>query len=224
MLRVLLVEDDRTIIRNLSELLAHEGYEVVAARTQDDAIAAAGTFSADVALVDITLAQGNGFAVTSALKKTSPSTGIIFLTASDDEFSTVAGLSMGADDYIAKPFRPRELIARMQAVLRRRQPAGQLLRLGSVTVDAVRGIAAKGGATLVLSAIEYRLLLLFASNPGRVVTREMMREALWEDAGAYVEDNTLSVYVKRLRDKIEDDPANPLLISTVRGVGYRTAG
>lgn len=223
-MRVLLVEDDRTIIRNLSELLAHEGYEVASARTQDDAIAAIGSFSADLALVDITLAQGNGFAVTSALRKASPSTGIIFLTASDDEFSTVAGLSMGADDYIAKPFRPRELIARMQAVLRRRQPAGQLLRLGPVTVDAVRGIASKGSATLELSAIEYRLLLLFASNPGRVVTREMMREALWEDAGAYVEDNTLSVYAKRLRDKIEDDPANPVLISTVRGVGYRTAG
>ena len=108
-------------------------------------------------------------------------------------------------------------------MLRRSQPTQHLLRLGSVTVDPARARATKGGRELDLSAVEYRLLLLFASKAGGIVTRDMMREALWEDSGAYVEENTLSVYIRRLRDKIEDDPANPQLIRTVRGMGYRAA-
>ena len=123
----------------------------------------------------------------------------------------------------AKPFRPRELLARIRTVLRRSQPTQHLLHLGNVTVDPARARATKDGRELDLSAVEYRLLLLFASKAGGIVTRDMMREALWEDSGAYVEENTLSVYIRRLRDKIEDDPANPQLIRTVRGMGYRAA-
>ena len=223
-MNVLLVEDDPDITRTLSELLVSEGWGVRCVRTQRDAIEAALGDSADVVLLDMTLAEGNGFAVCSAIKEAKPSLPVIFLTAADDEFNTVAGLSMGADDYVAKPFRPRELLARIKAVIRRLKPAEQAIRLGSVVVDPVRARVSKNGVEVELSAIEYRLLLLFATQAGRVVTREMMREALWEDAGAYVEDNTLSVYIKRLRDKIEDDPSDPRLIRTVRGIGYKAEG
>ena len=222
-MRILLVEDDPDIIRSLSELLQDAGFAVENAPTQSLAIRLVGEQGFDLALLDVTLAEGNGFAVCAAIKESHPELPVIFLTASDDEFNTVAGLSMGADDYIAKPFRPRELLARIKGVLRRANPSEQVVRLGPVQVDPTRARASKGGVEIELSAIEYRLLLLFATNAGKIVTREMMREALWEDAGAFVEDNTLSVYIKRLRDKIEDDPAAPQLIKTVRGMGYRAA-
>ena len=223
-MRILLVEDDSDICRTLSELLAAEGWDVSVSRGQTDAIAHATAGGYDLVLLDVTLAEGNGFAVCTAIKQALPSLPVIFLTAADDEFNTVAGLSMGADDYIAKPFRPRELLARIRSVLRRSKPTEQLVRLGQVVVDPARARVTKAGVDVELSAIEYRLLLLFATYAGRVVTREVMRDALWEDAGAYVEDNTLSVYIKRLRDKIEDDPSSPQLIKTVRGIGYKAEG
>ena len=222
-MRILLVEDDADIVRALSELLADAGFSVENATTQSRAITLVNESAYDLALLDVTLAEGNGFAVCAAIKEARPEMPVIFLTASDDEFNTVAGLSMGADDYIAKPFRPRELLARIKGVLRRTSASEQVVRLGPVQVDPTRARATKGGVEIELSAIEYRLLLLFATHAGKIVTREMMREALWEDAGAFVEDNTLSVYIKRLRDKIEDDPAEPALIKTVRGMGYRAA-
>ena len=221
-MHILLVEDDKDIIRTLSELLVKSGYMVDVASRQSDAVAlACNNSNIDLVLLDITLEEGNGFAVCSAIKSFNPDIPIVFLTASDDEFNTVAGLSMGADDYIAKPFRPRELMARIEAVLRRTNKAEKPLMFGDILIDPRMARASKGAVELELSAIEYKLLLLFASNAGGIVTRDMIREALWEDASAYVEDNTLSVYVKRLREKIEDDPTNPQLIKTVRGLGYR---
>lgn len=224
-MRILFVEDDPIITSALSELLEAEGYDVDTCVTQDEAIArATGTGSCpfDLALLDVTLAQGNGFAVCNAIKQASPKTPVIFLTASGDEFNTVTGLTMGADDYVAKPFRPRELIARIAGVLRRSRPEQRSLALGPLAIDPSRARVTRSGEELALSALEYRLLLLFATNPGKLVTRDMVRDALWEDAGAYIEENTLSVYVKRLRDKIEDDPAHPRLIVTVRGLGYKS--
>ena len=224
-MRILLVEDNADIVRTLTELLRSEGYDVEATPSQNGAIALGTRVEKpfDLVLLDVTLEQGNGFAVCGALKEARPHLPVVFLTASDDEFNTVAGLSMGADDYIAKPFRPRELLARVAAAIRRSQPKVARLTLGDVVIDPDRAHVEKGGREVVLSALEYRLLLLFAKNKDRVVTRDMMREALWEDSGAYVEENTLSVYIRRLRDKIEDDPANPQLIRTVRGMGYRAA-
>ena len=224
-MRILLAEDDQLIVQTLSELLAGQGHVVDSSPTQDGAVALATRPGADYgcALVDLTLAQGNGFAVCNAVKAATPNVPVIFLTAADDELNTVTGLSMGADDYVAKPFRPRELLARIQAVVRRSSPAPAELRLGDVVIDPDRARAEKGGRELSLSALEYRLLLLLARSRGRLVTRDMMRDALWDDAGAYVEENTLSVYVKRLRDKVEDDPAHPRLIVTARGLGYRVA-
>lgn len=146
---------------------------------------------------------------------------MIFLTASDDEFSTVTGFDLGADDYIAKPFRPRELVSRIKNVLRLTCTMGKTVKLGEVLVDTVKGTATKNGNDLYLSALEYRLLLVFINNRGIVMSRTKLLEAIWDVAGDFVNDNTLTVYIKRLREKIEDDPSNPTIIRTVRGMGYR---
>ncbi len=226
--RILLVEDDPAIVEALSELLASEGYAVETVSTQRAAIAAVGDATAhapySLVLLDVTLAEGNGLAVCSAIKQTAPALPVIFLTASDDEFTCVTGFELGADDYIAKPFRPRELMARIAAVIRRAQPATRTISFGPLTIDPDRAHVARDGREIVLSALEYRLLMLFATNQGKLVTREQIRDALWDDAGTYIEENTLSVYIKRLRDKIEDDPARPALITTVRGLGYKALG
>lgn len=226
MQRILLAEDDQLIVEGLSELLANEGFVVDSSPTQAGAVELACRPGAGyaLALVDLTLAEGNGFAVCNAIKTAAPDVPVIFLTAADDELNTVTGLSMGADDYVAKPFRPRELVARTHAAIRRAHPERTVLRLGRVAIDPDRAHVELDGQEVALSALEYRLLLLFAKNAGRLVTRDMMREALWDDAGAYVEENTLSVYIKRLRDKLEDDPSDPQLIVTVRGLGYRAGG
>ena len=221
-MRMLLVEDDAAIVASLTDLLRSEGYETRCADGQDAAVELLRSERFDLALVDVALAQGNGFAVCAAAKACDPAPAVIFLTASDDEFSTVAGLDMGADDYIAKPFRARELLSRIRSVLRRTNAASSLLRLGDVEIDAGTACVRKAGRDLALTALEYRLLLLFAQSRGKLVTREHVRNAIWDSAGEYVSDNTLSVYVKRLRDKVEDDPAEPRLILTVRGLGYRT--
>ena len=219
--KILLVEDDPTIIDTLTELLRGAGYTVDTADTQREAIAMATHQTYQLLLLDVTLKQGNGFAVCAAVKEATPEVPVIFLTASDDEFNTVTGLTMGADDYIAKPFRPRELLARIATTIRRSQPSRRIISLGDLTIDTDRALVERDGKEINLSALEYRLLLLFASNPNKLVTREMIRDALWDDAGTYVEENTLSVYIKRLRDKIEPDPAKPTVITTVRGLGYK---
>ena len=226
MQRILLAEDDQLIVEGLSELLANEGFVVDSSPTQAGAVELACRPGAGyaLALVDLTLAEGNGLADGNAIKTAAPDVPVIFLTAADDELNTVTGLSMGADDYVAKPFRPRELVARIHAAIRRAHPERTVLRLGRVAIDPDRAHVELDGQEVALSALEYRLLLLFAKNAGRLVTRDMMREALWDDAGAYVEENTLSVYIKRLRDKLEDDPSDPQLIVTVRGLGYRAGG
>lgn len=226
---ILLVEDDPLIIASLTELLSSDGYAVDTADSQQLAISKAlatpdGGTPYALVLLDVTLSSGNGFAVCSAIKQVSPSLPVIFLTASDDEFNTVTGIQMGADDYIAKPFRPRELLARIASVIRRSQPQRRAITLGPLVIDADRAHVERAGKEIPLSALEYRLLLLFALNSGKLVSRDMIRDALWDDAGTYIEENTLSVYIKRLRDKIEDDPTHPKLIVTVRGLGYKAQG
>lgn len=220
-MRVLLVEDDGAIVRTLSELLADEGFSVVAEATQDGACGRLAAESFDIALLDVTLAQGNGFAVCAAAREVAPDMPVIFLTASDDEYSTVAGLDMGAVDYIAKPFRARELVSRMRGALRRTSPTDNVLTVGDVRLDVTSGAVTRGGAEVFLSALEYRLLLYFLQHKGKLVTREMLRDAIWDSAGEYVSDNALNVYIKRLREKVEADPSDPSIIVTVRGLGYK---
>ena len=220
-MRVLLVEDDGAIVRTLSELLADEGFSVVTEATQDGACARLAAESFDIALLDVTLARGNGFAVCAAAREVVPDMPVIFLTASDDEYSTVAGLDMGAVDYIAKPFRARELVSRMRGALRRTSPTDNVLTVGDVRLDVTSGAVTRGGAEVFLSALEYRLLLYFLQHKGKLVTREMLRDAIWDSAGEYVSDNALNVYIKRLREKVETDPSDPSIIVTVRGLGYK---
>lgn len=220
-MRILLVEDDQAIIRALVDLLENEGYEVSTAQTQDFALALLAEKSFDLALLDVSLPQGNGFAVCAAARDIAPRMPIIFLTASDDEYSTVAGLDMGAVDYIAKPFRARELLSRIRVALRKTGAADTVAQVGDVVIDTASAQVTKAGVEVYLSALEYRLLLHFAQNKGRLVTREALRDAIWDSAGEYVSDNSLNVYIKRLREKIEDDPANPRIVMTVRGMGYK---
>lgn len=220
-MRVLVVEDDHAIVAALSALLADEGFEVRSVATQDGACQLLARETFDIALLDVTLAQGNGFAVCAAAREAAPNMPVIFLTASDDEYSTVAGLDMGAVDYIAKPFRARELVSRIRGALRRVSSADNVLTVGDVRLDVASAAVTKAGAEVFLSALEYRLLLYFLQHKGKLVTREMLRDAIWDTAGEYVSDNALNVYVKRLREKVEDDSSDPRLIQTVRGLGYK---
>lgn len=220
MTKILLVEDDTSIISNLTQFLAAEGYEVKSASGQTKALSMMEKERFDLVLLDISLSEGNGFAVCKAVKS-NYRIPVIFLTASGDEYSTVTGFELGADDYIAKPFRPRELSSRIRNILRLTGGTGTVISLGTITVDTVKGIAIKNGKDLYLSALEYRLLLVFLNNRGRILSRAQLLEAIWDIAGEFVNDNTLTVYIKRLREKIEDDPQNPDIIKTVRGLGYK---
>lgn len=220
MTKILLVEDDRSIVTNLTAFLNGEGFRVKTAAGQADALQTIENETFDLVLLDISLAEGNGFTVCSAIKATTD-TPVIFLTASSDEYSTVTGFDVGADDYIAKPFRPRELVSRIKNVLRLTGNTDSVTSLGNVLVDTSKGTASKNGKELYLSALEYRLLLVFLNNRGAVLSRAQLLEAIWDIAGEFVNDNTLTVYIKRLREKIEDDPQAPTIIKTVRGLGYR---
>lgn len=218
--RILLVEDDRSIVENLKEFLKKEGFEVDVAMRQSEALDKTAQMAYDLLLLDISLPDGNGYAVCTAVKAHFDIP-VIFLTASGDEFSVVTGFDLGADDYIAKPFRPRELISRIKNVLRRYHRLGNILEYSGITVDTVKGVVTRGGEELLLSALEYRLLLVFFNNKGIVLSRNKLLEEIWNIAGEFVNDNTLTVYIKRLREKIERDPQNPEIIRTVRGLGYR---
>lgn len=220
MTKILVVEDNRSIVSNLSEFLTSEGFNVRTAAGQKAALASVEEELPDLVLLDVSLADGNGFAVCSAIKS-NYNIPVIFLTASGDEYSTVTGFDLGADDYIPKPFRPRELVSRIKNILRLTGSIGAVIQLGDVTVDTIKGTALRNGKDLYLSALEYRLLLTFINNRGAVLSRNQLLESIWDVAGEFVNDNTLTVYIKRLRDKIEKDPQNPSIIKTVRGIGYR---
>ena len=220
MTRILLVEDDRGIVTNLTEFLSKEGYEVKSASGQKDALQFVKNEKFDLVLLDISLSDGNGFSLCKAIKS-DYNIPVIFLTASGDEYSTVTGFELGADDYIAKPFRPRELVSRIKNILRLTSGANSVILLDNIMVDIDKGIVSKNGKDLHLSALEYRLLLVFLGNRGIVLSRTQLLDAIWDIAGDFVNDNTLTVYIKRLREKLEEDPQNPEIIKTVRGLGYK---
>lgn len=223
MKQIFLVEDDKEIAKNLTRLLRSERFVITHASTQSAAAAMLSGNKFDLALVDISLPDGNGFAVCTEIKQ-AQDIPVIFLTASGDEASVVTGLNMGADDYITKPFRPRELIARIGTALRKSGRSPSAVEIYGLSVDTSGGIVKKDGKEVFLSALEYRLLLVFINNPKSIITREGLLDELWDAAGEFVNNNTLTVYIKRLREKIEDDPANPQIILTVRGTGYRLGG
>lgn len=220
--KLLLVEDDREIVNNLTEFLQGEGFYVTSVNGQKKAVEYVEEHGQelDLVLMDVSLEEGNGFSACAAIKANSDLP-VIFLTASGDEYSVVTGLDLGADDYIGKPFRPRELVSRIRSVLRRCGKAKTVLELGDVKIDTAGGTVSKNGEEIFLSALEYRLLLVFAGNKGKILTRGQLLEEIWDVAGEFVNDNTLTVYIKRLREKIETDSGKPDIIKTVRGIGYR---
>lgn len=220
--KLLLVEDDATLIKMLSSFLISEGFAVTAVTGQTAAGGEMEKQDFELALVDISLAEGNGFAVCALAK--AHGIPVIFLTASGDEYSVVTGLDMGADDYISKPFRPRELISRIRSVLRRVGKRQSVVAIGELVIDTDKGLVTRAGQELYLSALEYKLLLVFLNNRGQILSREKLLEEIWDSAGDFVGDNTLTVYIKRLREKIEADPQKPSYIKTVRGLGYRLEG
>ncbi|MBR1780511.1 MAG: response regulator transcription factor [Oscillospiraceae bacterium] len=219
MQRIMIVEDEAAIVRALEDYLRLEGFDTLTASGAAEAQQRMEREEIDLLLVDISLAQGDGFAVCGAAK--AQNLPVIFLTASGDENSVVRGLDMGADDYVPKPFRPRELVSRIRSVLRRSGRAQRVVTLGNVEIDTERGTVTKSGGEVALSALEYRLLMAFVNNRGRLLTRNHLLEDIWDVGGDFVNDNTLTVYIKRLREKIEDDPQHPEIIRTVRGLGYR---
>lgn len=223
MKKIFLVEDDKAISKNLILLLQSEGFSVSHASTQKQVASMLAERKFDMALIDISLPDGNGFAVCTEIKQTQ-NIPVIFLTASGDEASVVTGLNMGADDYIIKPFRPRELIARIGAALRKTGCSPTAFDINGLSVDVTSGIVKKNGKEVFLSALEYRLLLVFINNPRNIITRERLLDELWDAVGEFVNNNTLTVYIKRLREKIEDNPAEPQIILTVHGTGYRLGG
>jgi len=213
---ILIAEDEKSIVRGLEAYLRQEGFETLTAETEEGAIELLP--GADLALLDISLEEGSGFGVCRQAKRRGLP--VIFLTASGDESSVVRGLDMGADDYVAKPFRPRELISRIRSVLRRSGRGQTLVQLGDAAVDTERGTVTRDGREEVLSALEKRLLMVFINNRGRLLSRDRLLEEIWDAGGDFVNDNTLTVYIKRLRNKLERDPQNPEIIRTVRGSGY----
>jgi len=221
MTKIILIEDDKNIARNLTHLLKREGYGVLCAYNKADAMKLLDENEFDLILLDISLPDGNGYAICNSINK-EKDIPVIFLSASSDEMSVVTGLEMGADDYISKPFRPMELISRIKTVLRRKGSQTPEYKFGNIRIDTVKGCAYKCDEEIFLSALEYKILLLFLNNKGTIISRSNLLRDIWDVSGEYVNDNTLTVYIKRLREKIEDDPQNPAIIKTVRGIGYKT--
>ncbi len=219
-MNIFLLEDDEAIGLALSYSLENEGYSVTLCKNVKDAL---NTIDNDFSLyiLDLTLPDGSGYEVCKKIKEKGDLP-VIFLTAYDDEANVVMGLELGGDDYITKPFRLKELLARIKTVLRRynKDTADGILKISDIKINMNEAKVYKGTQEIILTAMEYRLLLIFINNRGTVLTRQRLLEDIWDVAGDFVNDNTLTVYIKRLRDKIEDNPAEPKIIKTVRGLGY----
>ncbi len=218
---ILIVEDDSVIAEGLAYALLGEGFLVKRAACAADCKTLVADEKFDLILLDVGLPDGTGYELCKLIKAQSD-TPIIFLTACDDEVNVVMGLELGADDYVTKPFRIRELITRIKTVLRRagRNPAVDMLTIGNISINVSQAKVYKNKSEIFLTALEYRLLLTLAGHRGQVLSRNQLLEGIWDVSGDFVNDNTLTVYMKRLREKLEDNPAKPKLIKTVRGLGY----
>jgi len=220
-MNILFAEDDTIIASGVEYALQSEGHTVTHCANISDTLRALEAEHFDLALLDLSLPDGNGFVVFEQIRRMSDMP-VIFLTSADDEGNTVKALESGADDYITKPFRVRELLARIKAVWRRTDaPPNANIEIGGLKIDTTKARVMKDNEEIPLTGLEYRLLLTFARCKGQVLTRSQILESLWDVAGNFVNDNTLTVYIKRLRDKLEDDPQNPRILLTVRGMGYK---
>lgn len=222
-MKLLIVEDDKTIAMGLEYSLQQEGFTVCLCHDVNSGKKALQEQKVELCLLDLTLPDGSGYELCK-LAREKWDIPIIILTACDEEVNVVMGLELGADDYITKPFRIRELIARIKTVLRRYgkdNATKNIIELGPIRINTLDAKIYKNGNEVILTALEYRLLLTFGNNEGQVLSRNQLLEGIWDVGGDFVNDNTLTVYIKRLRDKLEDDPQNPLIIKTVRGLGYK---
>ncbi len=233
---IFILEDDDDLRSGLTFALSQEGYAVASAETIAEAERAIATQETDLLILDVMLPDGSGFDFCRRVRKgehlrssssegrsnqTSAEVPVIFLTARDDEVDVVQGLEIGGDDYIAKPFRLRELLSRVKARLRREGAPIANTAIGHVRIDTHRAVITKNGRSVALSASEYRLLLALFEHAGQVLSRDQLADRLMGTEDAAVDDNTVAVYIRRLREKLEDDPSSPRLIRTVRGLGYR---
>ena len=224
-MKILLVEDDRTIASGLEYSLQQDHFSTVLCYDTVTAkkVIAEQLDQFTLCLFDISLPDGDGYELCKMVKERSDIP-VIFLTAIDDEVNVVMGLDMGGDDYITKPFRIRELLSRIKSVLRRYHKHPQtksIIEIENIRINTLEGKVYKNGDEISLTALEYRLLLIFANHIGQILSRNQLLERIWDVAGDFVNDNTLTVYIKRLREKLEDTPQDPKIIKTVRGLGYK---
>lgn len=225
MYKILLVEDDSTLAMGLEYSLEDEGMDVEVVDNIKNAYESFKNNDFDLILLDITLPDGTGYELCKRVRLESQIP-IIFLTACDDEVNVVLGLDIGGDDYVTKPFRVRELISRINAVIRRNKlkeniNMSALINFDKIKIDLRANRVEKEGKDIALTPIEFKIISILASNPNRVMSRNQILEKIWDYSGDYIDDNTLSVHIRRLREKIEDDAANPNYIMTVRGIGYK---
>jgi DNA-binding response OmpR family regulator len=224
MSRILVVEDDETVSVGLQYALEMEGFGVNTVDTIGKAFKLFNEMDFDLILLDVMLPDGNGYDLCKKIRKNSKIP-VIFLTACDEEVNVVLGLDIGADDYVTKPFRVRELVSRIKAALRRTvnntDTSEGMLYSGEIVVSPLEAKVLNKGNEVNLTPIEYKLLFTLMQNPMKTITRNLILEKLWDIGGEFVDDNTLSVHVRRLREKLEDNPSEPQYIATVRGFGYK---
>lgn len=222
MSKILIVEDDKNITNTLTYYLQNEGFKIETAKNKNEGIEKIKEKTYNLILLDITLPDGNGYEIYHELKK-EKNTPVIFLTALDEEKDIVKGLDIGADDYITKPFRTRELLSRIKNVLRhtKQEEIEEKIKIGNVEINEAKGIVLKNGKEIELTALEYKILTLLFENRGRIISREQILANIWDENENYVNDNTLTVYIKRIREKIEEDINSPKIIKTIRGLGYK---
>lgn len=226
--RLFLLEDDISLVDGLSYTLKREGYRLDVARTVKEArtVLRESREFYDLLILDVMLPDGTGYEICEQVRASWNSVPILFLTAADEEMDIIRGLDGGGDDYLTKPFRLGELCSRIRALLRRSstQKSAErtdILRSGNLLIHLAENRVQKGNEFLSLTAMEYRLLCLFLRNKGRILTRETILDELWDGSGSFVDDNTLSVHIRRLREKIEENPSDPVYLLTVRGFGYQ---
>lgn len=219
-LSILLVEDDISLSKGICYTLEKEGFNPISASNLSDAEKLISNNRINLAILDVSLPDGSGFDLCKKIRTTSD-TPIIFLTACDEEVNIIMGLDMGADDYITKPFRVNELVSRINAVLRRSKTTTKKVSHGIFILDKDNYHLTKNGKRVELTITEYKLIKILISNKDQVFDRSQLIDLLWESDNHYVNENTLSVYIRRIREKIEDNPSSPRFIKTIRGVGYK---
>lgn len=222
-MKILIIEDDLSLINGLSFAIKKQGYELDVARTvlETDAIFANGKY--DLVILDVSLPDGSGFDICKKIRQTSK-VPIIFLTAADEETDIIMGLDIGGDDYITKPFKLAVLMSRINAILRRSNNFNQAdteLNSNGITVKLLKSEVYKNGENIDLTTGEYKLLCMFMENPNIVLSAEQILSKLWDCDENYIDNNTLTVYIRRLRTKIEDNPSEPKMIQTIRRMGYK---